>query len=203
MPRIVLVLPVAAVLLAGMSAWKLTRPPAPPVNSATDPALVRKAPLFVLYDTQNQPVRLAQRYVGRSKLLVVFFQATESFDDSPALRELRTHFDTVYRQRPAILAIGQSQSGVYRRWLAAEKVPLPFPVFSDVLDAQVFKAWGAMRPRAEGEVVTDELNTMTESSQVPCEAVFIVDRAGWIRHSHVAPNIGTAAEWARELGRLW
>jgi peroxiredoxin len=202
MPRIILVLPLAAVLIAAASVWKLTRPPAPRVTSTTDPTLVRLAPTFRLFDTQNQPVRLDQRYIGRSKLLVVFFQAQKSFEESPVLRELRAHFDTLYARRPAILAIGSLQSGIYRRWIAGERSPLPFPVFSDVLDFQVHRAWGAMRPRREGDS-QDQLNTTSDDRFVPCEAVFIVDRAGWIRHSHLAPNLGTAADWERELGALW
>src|SRR5438552_1442701 len=61
MRRILLVIPISAVIIAGLMAFKLTRHYEPRVEeSATD---VRPAPVFQLYDQHSQIVRLA-RYVG-------------------------------------------------------------------------------------------------------------------------------------------
>ena len=60
----------------------------------------------------------------------------------------------------------------------------PFPLLSDILDYEVHRRYGAFDARTGR----------------PVEAVFVVDRAGVIRNTHLGPGgLGDAGEWVREL----
>lgn len=184
--RLLWVLPVAAVVLTGMTAWKLSQPPQTPAPEIPDASAVRVAPLFELRDPDGGVVRLAT-FSGRHKLLIVFFQASKSFEDSPVLTELTRGFGTIHEQQPRIFAIGTQQAGIYRRWREASDSVPPCTVLSDLLEPYVYQRWGAVDPK----------------SRKPVEAVFIVDSAGLIRRSHLGPDaLGTAEEWAKELAAV-
>lgn len=178
MPRILLVLPVAAVILVALSVWKATRPPAPPVLVSGSAA--RLVPKLELFDSHRQLFRLRSR-LGRGKILVVFFRAETSFDDSPLLQEVIASAKDLQQSAPVIVAVGPSQSGIYRHWMQ-DSGDLPFHVVGDVL-GEVRRDWGLAGPK------TAPLR----------EAVFVIDGAGLIRFTHLEPDLGTPADWIREL----
>lgn len=211
--KLVFVLPVAALVLVGLTVWKLTRPPQVPSSDTSGATLVRFAPPLELRDRNQSLVRLLT-YLGREKVLVVFFRATDRFTDSPVLIELSRNFNAVHSRGPKIIAIGTQQSGIYRQWIrSSAAAPQDGPssaaskaiaehieqgeilLLSDFVEPHVYKQWGAVNPR------TGEL----------AEAVFVVDRAGWIRKSYIeqltpggdkdsAGTLGTAEQWGRDLG---
>lgn len=192
MRRLFLVLPISAIVIAVLVVYRLNRPPAPPVAAAIASA-VRPAPLFQLYDENSQIVRLS-RYLGRHKLLIVFFDGRQGIDGSGLLAALRD--EAGYRQiaqtRAVVLAITALRPSEMR--LAnneqGQRVerdrPVPFPMLADIHDYEVHRQYGAW------DIETDE----------PREAVFVVDRTGIIQHGHLGPGaLGTPALWADELNR--
>jgi peroxiredoxin len=174
--RILFALPVAAVILAGLVAWKLTRPPAPPVVIAG--AAARLVPKLELMDSRGQLFRL-RSHLGRSRILVAFFRADTSFAESPLIQALRESHADLSRAAPVIVAVGPLQSGMYRYWMK-DTGPLPFHVVGDVL-GEARRDWGL-------------------PTEPPLkEAVFLIDRAGSLRFSHVEPDLKSPADWIREL----
>lgn len=181
MRKLLLVLPVSALLIAGLTWYKLTRSYSDvrPVAVAT---AIRPAPLFQLYDEHSQIVRLA-RYIGRHKLLVVFYDGTRGPDRSELLQTVKRDFAKIHEPRLIVLAIGASRPAENRAGIERDG-PFPFPMLSDIFDYEAHRRWGAFDP----------------ATNQPREAVFIVDRAGTIRFAHLGPDdLGTPDDWGREL----
>jgi peroxiredoxin len=181
MRRVLLVIPFSAVVIVGLAWFKLTRTysHAPVAAVATG---VRPAPLFQLYDEHSQIVRLA-RYIGRHKLLVVFYDGTRGPDRSELLQSVKHNYAKLYEKGLIVLAIGASRPAENRAGIERDG-PFGFPILSDVFDYEAHRRWGAF-------------DTAANKSR---EAVFVVDRSGVIRHSHLGPDgLGTPDQWAREL----
>lgn len=182
MRKILLVIPLALIVIGGLVAYKLTRPP-PTVAFPTPEALLaaRPAPLFQLYDQHSQIVRLAG-FLGRHKIVIAFFDGTHGLDESELLRRLRDGFPKIYETKAKLFAISALRPAEHRQG-AEREASFPFPMLSD-LDYYVHRQWGAYNPDREQ----------------PREAVFIVDRGGVVRHVHLGPdNLGTADEWVEEI----
>lgn len=193
MRKILLVIPISALLISALVWYRETHPPVPG-GAPTIASGVRPAPLFQLYDDQSQIVRLA-RYVGRHKLLLVFFDGSASPDQNPLLAELRTsqNFLPIHQTGAIVLAISTLRPSELRppvnekgeRTERAE--PFPFPMLADINNLEVHQLYGAV----------------DEVTGKPREAVFVIDRGGQIRHAHLGPDdLGTPALWAEELRRV-
>ncbi|HTI52170.1 MAG TPA: redoxin domain-containing protein [Planctomycetaceae bacterium] len=191
MRKIVLVIPISAALIAGLVWYRLHRAPttAAPVAIAS----ARRAPQFQLYDEQSQIVRL-ERYLGRHKLLIVFFDGTKGPDGSDLLNQLREgdQFLPIHETGAVVLAIGALRPSELRPppnergERTIRDRPFPFPLLAD-FDGLVHRQYGAV----------DDTSGKTR------EAVFVIDRTGIIRHVHLGPDdLGTPGDWARELRQV-
>jgi peroxiredoxin len=182
-----LVIPISAAVIIGLVVYRLNRP-VTSIEPATPAAAVRPAPLFSLYDDQSQIVRL-ERYVGRHKLLVVFFDGTEGPDRSRLLLELRREFLPIHETKAIVLAVSMLRPSELRLPDDAQgertrrEEPFPFPMLAD-FDGDVHRRYGAF----------------DDATGKPREAVFVVDRSGVIRHTHFGPDgLETPKFWADEL----
>jgi peroxiredoxin len=197
MRRIFLVIPISAALIAGLVVFKLNRRYEPVIE---EPVIeVRPAPDFKLYDQHSQIVRL-ERYIGRDhKLLIAFFDGRQGPERSSLLSLLRERNSDFQRAGGVVVAISALRPSEIRYGIglghlhgtpadgapsAASEIQYPFPVLSDIVDYEVHKRYGAF----------------DEKAQVPIEAVFVVDRAGWIQYAHYGPGgLGGVEDWLREL----
>jgi peroxiredoxin len=199
--RIVLVIPISAVLIAGLMAYKMTRRYEPPVESNAGESNEfegRPAPLFSIEDQHSRMVRL-KSYVGRQKLLIVFFDGSQGPDHSELLTRLKAAFPELHATGAVVLAISasrpsQNRYGAHLEHLKAntqgsaateqDELRYPFLLLSDILDYNVHRMYQAF----------------DERTGQPLEAVFVVDRAGLIQFAHFGPDhMGTAAEWIKDL----
>jgi peroxiredoxin len=197
MRRILLVIPISAGVIAGLVAFKLTRHYAPPSEEIA--TVARATPLFKLEDQHSQIVRL-EAYVGRHKLLIVFYDGSQGPERSVLLTLLRNHFPDLQAAGAVVLAISAARPSQNRYGLNLERrqastgnpgasaadgeLRYPFPVLSDVRDYQVHRQYGAY----------------DEQAQQPREAVFVVDRAGLIQRAHFGPaGLGQIDDWIKEL----
>ena len=196
MRRLLLIIPISAAVIAGLVAFKLTRHYDPP-SEQESAAAVRPAPLLKLYDQKSEIVRL-ERYVGRSKLLIVFYDGSRGPEDSSLLTTLRERYADLHATGAVVLAISAARpsenrygknlehrkgAGENASTAASEEIRYPFPVLSDIL-YDWHRQYGAF----------------DEKSQQPREAVFIVDRAGYIEYEHIGPDrLGQIDDWIREL----
>ena len=130
-----------------------------------------------------------EAYVGRHKLLVVFFDGEHGLETSPLLIELRDGVEKITAAGAKVFAISGSVPAHHRELIERDG-PFHFPLLSDILESGVFgvhRQWGAYDERADR----------------PIEAVFVVDGAGIVRHAHLGPDdLGTADDWVRELRKV-
>jgi peroxiredoxin len=192
MRRIFWVLPLALVVISALGAYKLTRHYEP--LTADDYERPQPAPRFLLADEHSRVVRL-DRYLGRQKLLIAFFDGTRGADQNSLVTSLSQRFAEVRKTGAAVLAIDAERPAQNRygprleRRQTAESDPraelkFPFPLLSDILEFDVHKRYGAYDTQAAE----------------PREAVFIIDRSGLIQYSHLGPDqLGTIDDWLREL----
>jgi len=189
MRKLLLIPPIAAVVITLLVIYRLNRPEPVRTQELSPVVVARPLPLFQLYDEQSQLVRV-QRYVGRHKLLIVFFDGSRGPDQSELLLTLKKHFRPIYDTGAIVLAISALRPSELRppandRGERTERAePFPFPLLADFPVPEVHQQLGAW----------------DEASGEPREAVVIVDRAGIIRMVHTAESgLGTAVEWAAEL----
>ena len=197
--RIVLVIPISAAVIAGLVVFKWTRRyEAPADDIAFD---VRPAPYFQLEDTHSRMVRL-KSYIGRSKLLIVFFDGSQGPDHSELLSQLGDNYREIHATGAVVLAISAARPSQNRYGVNLEHLKInpagansseqdelryPFTLLSDILDYAVHRQYGAFDDR----------------SGKSREAVLVVDRAGLIQYAHLGPEqLGNAVEWIRELRQV-
>lgn len=182
MNRRLLLLAGCAVVIAGVVGFKLAYPQWHLLEGRRGLAAISQpAPLFQLYDQNSEIVRL-QRYLGRHKLVVVFFDPQRGIGDNPLLMTLSEHLLELHQARAVVLAISSARPAEHRQG-AERGTKVAFPLLSD-LELWVHRRWGAFD---------------VERNQ-PREAVFIIDRAGRIRHVHLGPdNLGDGSTWVTEL----
>lgn len=201
MRRIALVLPISAAIIAGLIAFKLTRQYEDAGDESAFDVRPVPRPYFKIEDQHSRIVRL-ESYIGRHKLLIVFFDGSRGPDHSELLARLVDKFSEIHALGAVVLAISaarpsQNRYGAQLEHLkidasgggAAEQDELryPFPLLSDILDYAVHRQYEAF----------------DERTGRPREAVFVVDRAGLIQHAHLGSNrLGTAEEWIRELRQV-
>lgn len=173
MRKRILVLPLSAAILFLLVLYKHNQPRQTPTELA---ALAREfpAPLFQLFDQSSQLVRL-ERYLGRHRLAIIFFDASKGADGDPLLQQLREEHEKFTAEDIQILAI--SPLTPYANRQAIERSgPFPFPLLSDP-DFRVHREWGAFN----------------RELREPRPALFLINRAGRIAWSAVDEQTGIDA----------
>ena len=130
------------------------------------------APRFELWDQSTPPqIVKFERYLGRTRMVIVFFDGTTGADHDPWLTQLRDHHDKV--QAAQVQVIGISAATPYANREAQKRsTEFPFPLLSDIgkdIPHPAHTLWGRFDP-SDGSLHT---------------GVFLVDRAGMVeRDSH-------------------
>ena len=162
----ILVLPFAPVVISGL-VWlgeriQLVQQRATYTERARPKRL---APRIELYDQNSQLVKF-ERYLGRTQMVVVFFDGEKGADADPWLTLLRDHFEQV--KSAGVQAIGISLATPYANREAEQRTKeFPFPLLSDIgkdLPAPAHTLWN-MFDRETGAFST---------------GVFLVDRSGMV-----------------------
>ena len=155
-PRI-LILPVAAAVIAGLVAFKLTRPPQS--FRAGDAVMWQPAPPFKGLDSDNRLVKF-ERYLGRHEILLIFFDGEAGADHDPLLLRVREQFDSLKRRGTIVVgvsaALPQQNRAAFQRSGA-----FPFPLLSDP-EFKIHQMWGRF----------------DETTEQPLTGAFLIDRAG-------------------------
>ncbi len=177
MKRRVWVLPISAIIIAGLCAYKLTRPDKV-IDSNREIAIIRPAPLFTLHNDQKPPrITKLKGYIGRHKIVLVFFDPKQGLAENPVLVWLRTHADALRRQDVEVFAISPALPQAHRKMLADwlhENERRPFQMLSDI-----FGTAQQLYGKPGGQSQRDPLT--------PLEAVFLIDRAGNLRWNKQHP----------------
>jgi peroxiredoxin len=166
-PRI-LVLPLAALVIIGLVYFKSSQPQIELSDAARD-ALQRRRPatVFKLHDQRSQPFRL-ERYLGRHKLLIVFFDPSQGAAKNEQLQILKRGYEQLSALGRKVIAISSATPYANRESFKLGG-DFPFHVLSDA-DYSVETEWGCM--------------TMGDPPQV-IPSAFVIDRAGVISWSQI------------------
>lgn len=173
MRRRVLVLPISAAIITAACVYKLTRSYD---HSADVEPETRCAAMdfdFVLENQhQRQPVRL-QAFLGRHRILVVFYDGEAGAEADPTLRRLRDEYGRLKDRRIRVLGISTAipqqnrppPAGSPYRTKNQPQRPFPFALLSDLPPAcLVHKQWGRW-------------NALRKE---PLDGVFFIDRSGYV-----------------------
>lgn len=160
--RLILVL-LAGGLIAGVCAYRLmTNRPldhAAQVRAASQP---HPAPLFEAVNEQNEMFRL-QTYLGRHRIVVVFYDGDAGADRSRELAELTKRADEL--KRLDVKAIGVSKAlALANRNALPQLGEFPGQLLSDV-DGKIHERWGRNAP---------------DGRTIP--GVFLIDRKGQVAY---------------------
>ena len=165
-PR-VMVLPIAAAIIVGLVAFKLSQPPQARSQATLEER--RLAPKFTALDSHNELVKL-ERYLGRQEVLLVFFDGDVGADRDPILLRVRQQFDELKRRGVQVVAVSAAIPQYNRQ--AMDRVgKFPFPLLSDP-EFFIHRLWGRYDE--------DQLKTLT--------GVFLIDRAGQVAWSKETPH---------------
>ena len=163
MKRRILVLPLAAVLISSVSAWKLAQPPQP--RPKIDFYGRTNSPRFELLDQRGKVVKF-ERYLSRHRIIVVFYDGEAGPDQDPRLVQLRAGFDKLQRRGDIVVAI--SGSTPHKNRQADE---FPFPLLTDI------------NPQLAGSqyMVHKQWGSYDSVRNKPLYQMFVVNRAGLVK----------------------
>ena len=180
--RAVISLAAAALVITALAVWRQSQegkqlPVAPREVVPRSPA-----PRFQLYDQDNSWVKF-ERYVGRTKIVLVFFDSLSGADQDPVLPVLFRRHEEVRRAGWQVVAVSDAVPLSNRQ--AAERLgnlksesgkpvtaKFPFPVLTDVDPSHsVYQLWG--------RVDSDTGRLMP--------GIFLIDRLGLVDINPLGP----------------
>lgn len=165
-PR-VLVLPLAAAMIVGLVAFKLSQPRQGRSTAALQER--RAAPKFLALDSDNKLLKF-ERYLGRQEVLLIFFDGEAGADRDPVLLRARQQFSELKRRGVQVVGISAAIPQ-YNRQAMERGGKFPFPLLSDP-EFLIHRLWGRYDD--------DRLETQT--------GVFWIDRAGQVAWSGKSPR---------------
>lgn len=162
----ILILPFAAAVIAGLVWLGERNQRMQQRTTQTERARPRRlAPRIELYDQKSQLVKF-ERYLGRTQMVVVFFDGETGADHDPWLTQLRDQHEMVKAAGVQVIGIGVATPYANRQAGERSK-PFPFPILSDIgkdNPAPAHTQWGRFDP-TDGSFHT---------------GVFLVDRSGMV-----------------------
>jgi peroxiredoxin len=173
-PRI-LVLPVSALIIVAMVVWRYDREPAADSHSLSSETPRLLAPRFALYDQHSQLVKF-ERYLGRTEILVVFFDDAVPLNEHPLLTRLRRNHAALQASGLQVVAVSQATPHAIRQAEQRAGEAFPFPVLTDIdmqtpIPVPVHRLWG----------LADDNSPAVRSG------VFHVDRRGMVEYAGAYP----------------
>ena len=183
-PR-VLVLPIAAVVILALVVYRIQREERRP--EAGPPIERQLAPNIVLSNQSNQLVKL-DAYLGRTRVVLVFFDGAQGADRDPLLVQLVEQHDALEAAGVQVIAVSTATRFVNRQAAVRMGSRFPFPLLTDIdltgpLPAPAHQAWGLFDP------VSNQTAT----------GLFLIDRDGTVRFESGRPRPVSDAEAAVEV----
>ena len=128
-----------------MIVWRYQRESHSPADSALDETR-QLAPRFELYDQHSQLVKF-ERYLGRTELLVVFFDDAQPKDEQSLISRLKNDHAAVEAAGLQVVAVSLATPHAIREAERRVGSPFPFPVLTDIdmhspVPAPVHRLWG-------------------------------------------------------------
>lgn len=148
--------------VAGLCVWRLqTNRPQSLAEQMQHARVERPAENFEGVDIHNTMFRL-ERYLGRHRVLVVFFSAEESAAHDAQLLAVREAFPKLTKNDVKVIGVSTALPQDNRRAIETAG-EFPFPLISDP-DLSIHRRWSRLDPQ----------------SQQPRTGVFLIDRKGTV-----------------------
>lgn len=158
-------LPLAAIAILGLVQLKLRQPREhATADDVRDASRQQPAPLFTLYDQNSRPFKLS-RYLGRHKIVIVFFDPQRGASGDPQLQLLRESYEQFVSLGVKVIAVSQATPWANRNSFKTDG-EIPFHVVSDA-DLTAHRQW----------------DCLTGDPPQVRPTIFVLDRAGVIRWS--------------------
>lgn len=173
---------VAGLVIAGVCGWRLATNQPQDYEQQMESAVVpRPAPDFEALDENNRMFRL-QRYLGRHRVLVVFFDAELTAAGDPLLQGVFAAYPALQRRDIQVVGVSSALPQQNRAALG-QGVSAPFPLVTD-LELKIHDRWGRIDP----------------VRKVPIAGMFLVDRKGAV--PSFGPTPQPVADWQALLTEL-
>lgn len=165
--RRILILPIAAVIIGSLCAWRIANP-LQSVSPDELPEMRKPAPAFQLYDQESTVVNL-EAYLHRHKIVLAFFDGAAGADSSSILNQLREFYPALKREGFVVFGVSTAlpqeiRNNSLQSW--------PFQILSDAAATaknSVHRVWGTF-------VEPPSLDKPAGTKP----AVFLIDRAGLV-----------------------
>jgi peroxiredoxin len=167
----ILILPIAAVVICGLCAYKLTRDYSWQAGLIPPAGELRAAPLFELYDEKKPSgrVRLAA-YLGRHPIVLVFFDGSKGADQSSILERIRQERERIENAGIIVLGISTALPQENRKVIQSSG-EYGVPLLSDP-GLETHRSWGRI------DLATEQ----------PIEGTFFINRAGRVAYEQSRPK---------------
>jgi peroxiredoxin len=177
-------LPIAAVIIAALCVYKLTRDYDPPPLSAPVVRRPVPRPLFELLDAKqpSELVRL-QSFLGRHRIIVVFFDSRLGADRDPRLLRLYRDAGRIENVGIIVLAVSEALPSENRQAVKRARqsgLRIPFPLLSDPPSTSAAPGMGYLVHSAWGRY--------DEQARQPLPGIFLIDRAGTVNWNGNKPQ---------------
>lgn len=170
MKKRVFLLPAAALVIAALCVYRMTQSQQGRGELIPPPAAKQPAPLFEAYNQDSELVKF-ERYLGRHRVLVVFYDGERGAHENPVLRQLAGHPEQVKSSHAVVVGVSTALPQENER--AIERMGSAFPgqLLTD-LDLEIHRKWGRFDPETEK----------------PIPGVFLVDRTGRVAFADGVPQ---------------
>ena len=172
----------SALVITGLVLWREAQEGKRPSVAPREIVPRTPAPQFQLYDQDNRWVKF-ERYLGRTKVALVFFDSLTGADGDPLLPALFRRFEEVRRAGWQVVAVSDAVPLNNRQ--AAERLgklagqpdqsvaqKFPFPVLSDIDPGHsTHRLWGRVDPDT-GQLIP---------------GIFLIDRTGLVDINPLGP----------------
>lgn len=161
-------LPLAAVVITLLVAFREIAPPPPQADGVQ---LQMLAPLFELNDQHGKPIRL-KSYLGRMRIVVVFFNGEKGGDRDPLVRKLIEHYPRLHAAGIQTFAISMATPYANREAEKRLGMEAPFPLLTDIdlvnpAPSATHRNWGRY----------------DEARDATLTGLFLIDRRGYVATS--------------------
>jgi len=171
----ILILPAAALIIAGLCAWRIANPHRKNDQAAL-PEIRLAAPAFQLYDQESTLVNL-ESFLHRHQIVLAFFDGQAGPESSRVLTQLREFYPALKREGMIVLGVSTALPQEIRNNSAQ---PFPFPILSDAAatdPSSVHQIWGRY-------LAPESLDK--PAGTIP--GVFLIDRAGLVAWDGTFPK---------------
>ena len=184
---------VAGIVIATLCAWRIaTNRPQTYEDQVSVAVMLRPAPGFEARDVDNHLVRLAA-FLGRHKIIVLFFDGEAGADKDPDLLRLRDRYGELHALDVKVIAISAALPQ-QNRLATRDLGKFPFPLVSDVDPLNPAEVWRIHR-------TWGRLDSKTGKPQT---GVFYVDRTGLVLFTPEGPkpmaDVDEAIDAAKKSG---